>query len=227
MHSTRLRTVFVLLVACGAPRPAPVAPSGLRAQQLLGRAQLVGQVVTVDIYEPMYNRNSGEHEVDIHGELVIVAAKDDEERAAGGLAMLPEKLEPPLQVRGRLKRVGEQWRLVAYDVKPLAPLTPERVASVAALIGDTRWDGHYVVIEGTWEVGFEMSWLDEGVWLDVPDSAKVRCAPPEPGPDVEEEPAERVRVVGIAYVGGRHGHLGAGKARIVASEVAYLDRGCR
>jgi hypothetical protein len=218
-------SVVLALVACGAPRPTPVAPSGVRAQQIVGRAELIGHIVSVDIYEPMYNRDTGEHEVDIQGELVVVAAKDDEERAAGALSKLPEKIDPPVQIRGMLKRDGERWRLVAHDIKPLATPKPERVASAAALIADPKWNGRFVVVEGRWLVGFEASWLDEGVWLDVPSTAKVSCAPPEPDGGEEEE-AARVRVVGLAYSGGEHGHLGAGKGRIVVTDVVYLGRGC-
>ena len=223
----RSMLVGLALIACGAPRPATVAPSGIRAQQIVGRAELVGRIMAVDIYEPMYNRDTGEHEVDIQGELVVAPAKDDEERAAGALSKLPEKIDPPVQIRGMVKRDGDRWRLVAHDIKPLATPKPERVASAAALIADPKWNGRFVVVEGKWLVGFEASWLDEGVWLDVERSARLRCAPPEPtdnGNEAEEE--ARVRVVGLAYVGGEHGHLGAGKARIVATEVTYLGRGC-
>jgi hypothetical protein len=223
----RSMSVALALSACGAPRPAPVAPSGIRVQQIIGRAELIGHIVSVDIYEPMYNRDTGEHEVDTQGELVVVAAKDDEERAAGALSKLPETIDPPVQIRGMVKRDGDRWRLVAHDIKPLATPKPERVASAAALIADPKWNGRFVVVEGKWHVGFESSWLDEGVWLDVPRSATMRCAPPEPDRDsAEEEEAARVRVVGLAYSGGQHGHLGAGKARIVATEVVYLGRGC-
>ena len=229
MPSILMRSaLFMVIAACGAPRSAPVAPSGVRAQQIVGRAELVGHIVTVDVYEPLYNRNSGEHEIDIRGELVVVAAKDDEEREAGALSKLPEKIDQPVQIRGMLKHAGELWRLVAHDIKPLAAPKPERVASAAALIAAPKLDGRFVEVTGTWVVGFEASWLDEDVWLDVPSTATLRCAPPEPSDNGNEaEEQERVRVVGLAYVGGQHGHLGAGQARIVANEVVYLGRGCK
>lgn len=222
----RIPLTLVLVAACGAARPTPVGPSGLRAHQLVGRHELIGHIVSVDVYEPMHARETGEHEIDIKGELVVAAARDDEERAAGGLSKLPERIDPPVQIRGMLKRDRESWRLIAHDIKPLSTPKPERVASVAVLVADPKWNGRFVVVEGMLQTGFESSWLDDTLWVDIPRSATVRCAPPESHEEDSAVPQDRVRVVGLAYRGGMYGHLGQGKARIVANEVVYLGRGC-
>jgi hypothetical protein len=217
----RIPLTLVLVAACGAPRPAPVGPSGLRAQQLVRHYELIGHIVSVDVYEPMHHRDPGEHSIDIKGELVVVAARDAEERAAGGLSKLPERIDPPVQIRGMLKRDRESWRLIAHDIKPVAATKPERVASVAALAADPKWNGRFVVVEGMLQTGFESAWLDDTLWVDISRNATVRCAPPESHDEESAVPEDRVRVAGLAYR-----DLGQGNARMVVNEVVYLGRGC-
>jgi hypothetical protein len=142
-----------------------------------------------------------------------------------------QKLTAPVHVRGEFLSdddLARQTHLPAYVIRvssaeaiPTQP--PEPVASVSELLEHREhFDRRNVVIEGTWETGFEKSTLDEQVWLSSERGAEVvGTASPATGRGIARN---RVRVIGLLFArpNARYGHLGSAKMELRASRIEYL-----
>lgn len=191
----------------------------MRGPELFDHPEWIGQEVVIDVYEPL--RTSAQTSAAGPGELSVGL------ESGGRLKLVPGELDPlgplrpPLRVSGVLGRARHGLQIAVSEVSELDMPEPEKVASAAGLTAEpARWQGRYVVVEGTWVVGFEASYLDRETWVSLYPDATIRCKPLK----LPEYKPTRVRLTGFVYTeGGHFGHLGLAKAEIVATELVYLD----
>jgi hypothetical protein len=220
----------VLLVACQQhkqPPPPEVPRPAVHAKELFDHPEWIGTEVRVDLFEPFYDSEhssaAGPDELDV--EVADVGPK----RLALAPAehqTLPANLRPPVHVRATLREAAHGLRLVASAIEPFEFPKPTKLVHPGDILTDkARWSGALVTFEADWLVGFEGSYVDRGIWMDLYPTANVVCAPPPP-PDTAIDyggKTYRVRVVGVAHTAGRYGHLSMSDGEITATEVVYLD----
>jgi len=234
-----LLPLLAFLLATGVSRAAQGPAAPIRPGALLaGTGPRLGEILTVDIVEPLHGPSTPEALARAEYGTVRVAIPD-----VGGaeLALVPagfrlddpdryrlkfdHVLVAPLRVRGQLledpelARGGRRSYVIRVEsIEPLPSVAPIRVASVDELLADpARFDRATVEIEGTYETRFEVSALEKKIWLSRAADARVIGAPP-PG-----STKHSVRVVGTLFSrpGARYGHLGGYPLMLVAREIEY------
>jgi hypothetical protein len=208
------------------PPPAPTAATPLRAKQIIDhRDAWLGRAVTVDILEPLRDSNwsslpaKGEYDVevtDVGAERLLLVPT-----AAHALG----ELHPPVRVHGTVQehRLGTQ--IAVERSEPLQRETPLHLDRTEQLLEDrTKWSGKLVEVTGEWTVGFEVSRMGPA-WIDGYPDATERCEPKhdEHADMMREADVYRVHVVGYAYTAGLYGHLSMSDAKIVATEIDFVD----
>jgi hypothetical protein len=139
-------------------------------------------------------------------------------------------IEGPVRVHGIFESdddLATSLRHPAYvlrvaSITPLEREAPARLGSTAEI--DARrdtWDRRLVVYEGVWTTGFEVSMLDDSIWLSPARGVtEVGASPARQGGRTRE----RVRVTGILFAkpGALYGHLGSGRYQLLASRIEHL-----
>jgi hypothetical protein len=237
----KTRFALVLLAACQkekpTPRPTPaVAPiavdagtvsHALRSKQLFDRPDLMNKEVDVDMYEPMLDdqhssiANPGELDVEVED----VGANRLEIAWADHKPLAMKDVEIPVHVHATLRQGRLGLRLEATKIEHFPFPPPIKIDKPADIMKDpARFSGVLVTFESDWLVGFEASYVDRGIWMDaMPDVHEVCPPPPLKDNEIYGGRTYRVRVIGIAYTGGRYGHLSGSEGQINAREIAYLD----
>jgi hypothetical protein len=137
-------------------------------------------------------------------------------------------IEGPVRVRGQLLEDKEMSRpkhphyVIRVDQVEAAPADPPSHAASPADL--PRLDRRVVSYEGTYTTGFEVSTLDDSIWVTFGPGAKELG---KSGGVVEKgRTRDRVRVTGVVYSrpGHRYGHLGGAEHEIVVSRLEYLDK---
>jgi hypothetical protein len=139
-------------------------------------------------------------------------------------------IEGPIRVHGIFESdedLATSLRHPAYvlrvaSIAPLEREAPARLGSTAEI--DARrdtWDRRLVVYEGVWTTaGFEVSMLDDSIWLSPARGVtEVGASPARQG-----RSKGRVRVTGILFAkpGAGYGHLGSGRYQLLASRIEHL-----
>jgi hypothetical protein len=139
-------------------------------------------------------------------------------------------IDGPVRVRGVFENDDElaksahrpAYVLRVTSIEPLAlgaPLQLTRVAEIEA--NPAAWDRRLVVHEGVWSRGFEVSTLDDAVWLSTARGmTEIGSAPAPPRGGTKE----RVRATGFLFArpGASYGHLGAKRYQLIATRIEHL-----
>lgn len=215
----------------------------LRVPDLVQNAKTyLNQTVDVEILEPVYGAATAEDLARLEYGQVQVSLPEGMD---GTLSLVPASfkatdpnryrnkfdrvIQPPVRVKGQLlhdddmsKRARTRSPVYVIRVSSIEPIDlgqPEKVPSLNAIKSDpAKWDRKYVVYEGIYKTGFEISALDDDIWL-------------EPGRNAEiiktgsiGSHANRVRVTGILFSRGvGYGHMGYSKFQIIATKIEYLE----
>lgn len=220
---------MLLAAACeraGSADPKPAVPW---PEDLMGHADLVGNAVTVDIYEPLLD---ADHSSGAHGDGYDVSVTDVGAvrfNLVSGSLKLPKKLHPPVRVEGRLEDAPHGLQIAVTKLTPLAWPKPEHLAHAAGILADRKhFSRRFVDFEDDYVAGFEGSYLGpiepgKAVWLNVYDNVEVHCEPPPSPKDRMGSPTHhRVRVEGMAYTSGHYGHMSASEGLVVAAKLTFL-----
>ncbi len=219
-----------------APGPAE-GPVRVRAVKTHADAWL-GRDLQMDVYEEVHFVPTGEaprYLIDLGGRrfgqsLIVVI---DPSASNAGTSSLD--LQPPVRLQGALRRptdpelqsLGVDVEFVLDRATPIELPTPTVLRSPATVWRRRRrWHAQAVQVTGVWTTGFEISMLGR-IWVEPSMEVVVRCEPPpEPRRHLARRHS-RVRLVGLVYTARRYGHLGIGKAKLIATEVTFLDTpGC-
>ncbi len=207
--------------------PDAAAPTAIQAKDLFDHPEWIGTVVHVDLDAPM--RDAEYSSIAEHGELDV----ELEDVGANRLALARADHTPitmagtiaPVHVVATLREGRHGLRLEATSIEHFARPAPIAIAHPSDILKDrAKFSGVMVTFEADWLVGFEVSVVDQGIWMDLYPDAKQICEPPPPrSPHLMDSHTYRVRVVGMAHTAGHYGHMSMGDGMIMATEVVYLD----
>lgn len=139
-------------------------------------------------------------------------------------------IEGPIRVHGIFESdddLAASLRHPAYvlrvaSIAPLEREAPARLGSTAEIAARRdSWDRRLVVYEGVWTTGFEVSMLDDAIWLSPARGVtEIGTSPARQGGRTKE----RVRVTGILFAkpGALYGHMGSGRYQLLASRIEHL-----
>lgn len=243
--TTALRTTLLFLVLSvviwSYESPAQTPKNPFRVPELVQHAKTyLNQSVDVEILEPMYGAATPEELARVEYGNVLVHVPEGMD---GTLSLVPASFKPtdpnryrnkfdrviqsPVRVKGQLLHdddMSKCWRRPAYVIRvsaiePLDLGQPEKVSSLDAIKSDpAKWDRKYVLYEGIYKTGFELSALDGDIWLETGRNAEII----KTGSIGSQE--NRVRVTGILFSrGGHYGHMGYSKFQITATKIEYLE----
>ena len=228
------------MLSCGLPaqtRRNPLRPSELIEN---GRTYL-NQTIDLEILEPLYGPSKpedlarveyGQVEVRIpegtNGTLVLVPAAFKATDPNRYRNKFDRVIEAPLRVKGELLSDEEMSkathrpyyvvRVLSMERLEMGP--PQNVASLNVIKNDpAQWDRKQIVYEGIYQTGFEVSALDNEIWLETAPNTKIIKS------GNAGSQANRVRVTGILFArpGAHYGHLGGYKFQLTASKIEYLE----
>jgi hypothetical protein len=234
-----LAALAVARAASGAaPGTAPLRPADLLATP----AQYVGHTVELLIVEPTSGATNatelaraeyGQIEVRVPemppGTLVLVPPAWQAGDAARYRRKFDRVLVSPLRVRGEVLADEEMSREMhrpylvvrVAAAEPLPEPLPAVVPSLADLAArSAHWDRRYVVYQGTYRSGFEVSSLDGDIWLEIAPGATVLG---DLG-GAAHGGGLRVRATGylFAKAGAHYGHLGAYHSELLATQLEVV-----
>ena len=239
LYTSALILVMVVLLSCGSP--AQTRKNTLRPSELVENANTyLNQPIELEILEPLYGPSKPEDLAKADYGQVEVRIP---EGMIGSLALVPAAfkvtdpnrfrnkfdrvIESPIRVRGEFLSDDEMsgsthrpyYVIRVLSMEPIVMGPPQRVASLDVIKNDpAKWDRKQIVYEGIYRTGFEMSALDDDIWLESEPNTKV-INPAKVGVNTN-----RVRVTGILFSrpGAHYGHMGGYKFQITASKVEYL-----
>jgi hypothetical protein len=150
--------LFLLVAACERDSLAERKPAIPWPEDLIGRDDLIGKPVTVDVFEPLLD---AEHSSIAHDDGYTIFVTDVGAERFGlvsGAVKLPKKLRPPVRVDGRLENGPNGLQIAVSKLTPLAWPTPERIKRAADIFADRKhFSRRYVELEDDYLAGFEAS----------------------------------------------------------------------
>ncbi len=231
----------VALVGCQQSTPIPAAPvrkadaavpdapapKAIQAKELFDHPEWIGTVVHVDLDAPL--RDADHSSAAVRGELDVEVSDVGPNRLtlarADHAPLTMAGTIAPIHVVAALRKAVHGLRLEATSIEHFARPAPVAIARPSDILKDpAKLAGVLVTFEADWLVGFEASFVDDGVWMDLYPDAKEICAPPPPtSGHLMDAHTYRVRVVGVAHTAGHYGHMSMEDGEILATEVTYLD----
>jgi hypothetical protein len=232
--------LVMLILSCRLP--AQTRKNPLRPSELIENANTyLNQTVDLEIVERLYGPSRpedlarveyGQIEVRIpegmNGTLSLVPAAFSASDLNRYRNKFDRVIESPVRVKGQLLRDEEMSRATrrpAYVVRvlsmePIVMGPPQKIASLNVIKADpAQWDRKQILYEGIYQTGFEVSALDDEIWLETtPDTKIIK-------PERIGSQANRVRATGILFArpGAHYGHLGGYRFQITASKIEYLE----
>lgn len=133
---------------------------------------------------------------------------------------------PPLRVKGEFlldREMTESSHLPYYVIRVLswegAPVQAPVALTLSQIkVDPAKWDRKRVIYEGVHSEGFELSVLDQEIWLDVTNETLIEGKP------VPQEGCCQVRVTGTLFSNPsrRYGHINHYPFAIEAAKLEYL-----
>jgi len=225
-----MRWVLLLMLAgCERSASADPKPPIPWPEDLIGHPDLVGNNVTVDVFEPLLD---AEHSSGAHGDgydIEVIDVGAERFNLVSGSLKLPKKLRPPVRVEGRLEEAPHGIQIAVSKLTPLSWPKPEHIAHAADIMADKKhFSRRYVDFEDDYMVGFEGSYLGPlargkpAIWLNMFDGVEIHCEPVWPKDAMSGPTYHRVKVEGMAHTNGRYGHMSGSDGLIVATKITYL-----
>ena len=232
--------VVLSILSCGLP--VQTRKNTLRPSELIDNASTyLNQTIDLEILEPLYGPSKPEDLVRAEYGQVEVRIP---EGMSGTLSLVPAAFKPtdpnryrnkfdrvlesPIRVKGELLSDDEMSKAThrpfyvvrVLSVEPVEMGPPHRIASLNVIKADpAQWDRKQILYEGVYRTGFEVSALDDEIWLETGPNTKII----KQGSVGSQ--ANRVRVTGILFArpGAHYGHLGGYRFQLTASKVEYVE----
>lgn len=237
--SLAFASFLAVSLAAGIAAAGPLKPSELLAEP----ERYLNKTVDVQIVERLYGPSTeAALKASEYGGMEVMIP----DSGGGTVKLVPAAFKPgdpnrfknkfegilraPLRVKGEFLKDDEMSASMRrpYYVLRVASWEPAALeAPVTATLEEikkdpAKWDRKRVIYDGRYENRFEVSSLDQEIWLSFANDAEISGQRPKPEGGFHKS---RVRVTGVLFSkpGAHYGHLGGYAFEILASKVEYMD----